>query len=200
MQELKPMTWPRPTPLLYLRDDYGQVIERVRKYGRLDIAEDISEAGSERYGRSHYGSHRYEGAVTFRQPQPRRPTLAERLQVEHEAEAYKRQRAKEEAADAEWTAAEKAARAAKRRAALEARARAHAEVEQALVDAKAAHEAKEHATARAYWAKIDPEYTFMTYHNVAIGTSGVLCGVEFLGGKTYLVPRAIAKAITGRDP
>ena len=119
MQELKPMHWPRPVPLLFWTGDYADIRERVRRDGRLDTDDlwephsgDSYEAFCGRHGTWAFDLDWREINQREREAKQRaygrNAERARQQQEAWEAERRRRQQAKQARADREWQEAEAA--------------------------------------------------------------------------------------------
>jgi hypothetical protein len=119
MQDLKPMHWPRPVPLLFWTGDYADIRERVRRDGRLDTDDlwephsgDSYEAFCGRHGTWAFDLDWREINQREREAKQRaygrNAERARQQQEAWEAERRRRQQAKQARADREWQEAEAA--------------------------------------------------------------------------------------------
>lgn len=186
MQDLKPMAWPRPVPLLWWTADYADIRERVRKTGRLDTEQmwldesgDSMQAFMRRTGIPDFGmdwrgiddrNHTRQVRIRAR--------LAEQARVAHEqweAERRRRQQEKQAQSDREWEQAQQTKQERDRQA----------------------QHYREIQEARAWWSQhVDQRYAGQTYRNVNIRRTGMIDGVTLYEGRAYWLPKSIAERLT----
>jgi hypothetical protein len=198
MQTLKPMTWPRPVPLLLWGGDYADIRERIRRDGRLERDEVWTPDSDDSWNhfRTRHGDWNFDldwkelERRALEGPQQRVRNEAYRQQTAWEVERQRRQLAKQAEADREWQAAETVARVSTFFDAVAQARDQQAREQQAIADALA-QEAQATEDARRYWATIDAAYAAQSFHFVSVTRSAIVAGVGFEQGNNYWVPYGV---------
>lgn len=224
MQQLKPMAWPRPVPLLMWGGDYADIRERIRRDGRLE-RDEVWLPDSDDSWQTFTHRHRNEDfflnwreledrdnarrAEANRYANERRAAQVAQAQQQWEDEQRRRQQAKQAKADREWQRAEQAKIPPWIR-----RGRAH--VQQTLREIDAERLAKQQEElhegalarkrwselegARAFWSQRNPSYGAEMYRStLMLGNATIDIGkwgtVKLMAKQTYYLPQSVVDAL-----
>lgn len=171
MRELKPMSWPKPVPVLgWLWDahgDYADIRERVLRTGRLDTLElwEANSGDSWNAFRNRHGDYNFEwdwrtidarNREQLERAEARRAEEARRQELAWEAEKRRLQQVKREVSDHEWKAVE---------------------------------------AAKTFWERVRPSYAHVAYRSLTPPRTGTADGVTLHGGETYWLPLPVYEAV-----